>query len=169
MDTTEELDERSRQIIWRSVGTRSAVQIAKELGVTPEVVLRERQRMRDEIDVLTIEERQFKLLIELESVADFVREKLNNISDERNFSGIANSFVNAVKTINSELNALEKKNSGAVESLNKKRVQELLDLVRETVDITVPQIASEYGIDEDTLFDRFNGNLLEAAKRREQV
>ena len=169
MDNTDELDERSRQIIWRSVGTRSAVQIAKELGVTPEVVLRERQRMRDEIDVLTIEERQFKLLIELESVADFVREKLNNISDERNFSGIANSFVNAVKTINSELKALEKKNSGAVESLNKKRVQELLDLVRETVDITVPQIASEYGIDEDTLFDRFNGNLLEAAKRREQV
>ncbi len=169
MDNTDELDERSRQIIWRSVGTRSAVQIAKELGVTPEVVLRERQRMREEIDVLTIEERQFKLLIELENTINLAREKLDNVAEERNMSGLINSVVNGIKTMSAELRKLEAKNSAAVESLNKKRVQELLDLVRETVDITVPQIASEYGIDEDTLFDRFNGNLLEAAKRREQV
>ena len=167
MDNTDELDERSRQIIWRSVGTRSAVQIAKELGVTPEVVLRERQRMRDEIDVLTIEERQFKLLIELENTINLAREKLDNVAEERNMSGLINSVVNGIKTMSAELRKLEAKNSAAVESLNKKRVEELLRLVDVVVLATFEEVSDRYGIDGDELIEIFQSKLIPAAKELE--
>lgn len=167
MDNTDELDERSRQIIWRSVGTRSAVQIAKELGVTPEVVLRERQRMREEIDVLTIEERQFKLLIELENTINLAREKLDNVAEERNMSGLINSVVNGIKTMSAELRKLEAKNSAAVESLNKKRVEELLRLVDVVVLATFEEVSDRYGIDGDELIEIFQSKLIPAAKELE--
>lgn len=161
-----DIDERTLKLIWRSIGVKPATQVAKETGLLPDQILRIRQRMREEIDVLTIEEKQFKILNELEDLKTDIRNKIEKVEDERNYAGIVNSFVSASKLLLAELKSMEKRNSSAVETLNAKRLQELLRLVQETVDITVPEIANECGIDEEALFQKFNANLVEAARTR---
>jgi DNA-binding Lrp family transcriptional regulator len=153
--------------IWRYTGVKSIRQISEELGIAPDAVMRRRQELRDEIDVLSVQESQHKVLTELQEVAQILRDKLDNVSDERNFSGIANSFVNAMKTVNAELKAMEKRNTDAVDSLNRLRVQELLRLIDLTVAKTLTQIADENDLDESTLLAIFQSHLKPAAEELE--
>jgi DNA-binding Lrp family transcriptional regulator len=153
--------------IWRYTGLKSIRQISEELGIAPDAVMRRRQELRDEIDVLSVQESQHKVLTELQEVAQILRDKLDNVSDERNFAGIANSFVSAMKTVNAELKAMEKRNTDAVDSLNRLRVQELLRLIDLTVAKTLTQIADENDLDESALLAIFQSHLKPAAEELE--
>jgi DNA-binding Lrp family transcriptional regulator len=164
---TDEEQARIDKYIWRYTGLKSIRQISEELGIAPDAVMRRRQELRDEIDVLSVQESQHKVLTELQEVAQILRDKLDNVSDERNFSGIANSFVNAMKTVNAELKAMEKRNTDAVDSLNRLRVQELLRLIDLTVAKTLTQIADENDLDESELLAIFQSYLKPAAEELE--
>lgn len=163
LTTTERLD----RLLWKSVGVKTVRAIAEEVGLPVEDVMRRRHELTNEIDVLTVAQKQHKILVELEIVAQTIKDKLDSVSDERNFSGIANSFVNAMKTINAELRAMDKKNSAAVTQLNELRKREIVDMYVETVDAGVAELAEAHGINEDEVFAIFNKHLLNAAKRRD--
>lgn len=167
MSDEPEIDERVARIIWRGVGVKSARQIAAETGLEVDQVIRIRNQLKEEIDVLTVEQKQFRLINQLEEVANSVREKLEDVEDERNYAGLVNAFVNATKTVNVELRALEKKNSGAVEALNELRIREIMAVFYEVVDSSVPVIAAKYDLSEDDLFQVFNDALFRASARRE--
>lgn len=167
MSDEPEIDERVARIIWRGVGVKSARQIAAETGLEVDQVIRIRNRLKEEIDVLTVEQKQFRLINQLEEVANSVREKLEDVEDERNYAGLVNAFVNATKTVNVELRALEKKNSGAVEALNELRIRELLRLIDTTVARTLSEISTTYGLDQDELLTVFQSHLKPAAEELE--
>lgn len=168
-DDNGDVDDRILRIIWRNVGVKPIREIAELTGLPPERVMRIRQELRDSIDAISVAEKQFKILTELEAVMNDVRDKIDKVQDERNYAGIVNSFINATKTLNVELRAIEKKNDTAVQSLNALRVRELLNLVNATVVAGVAEIAETHGLDEGDLLEVFNRHLNGEAEKRDNL
>jgi DNA-binding Lrp family transcriptional regulator len=156
--------------IWRYTGLKSIRQISEELGIAPDAVMRRRQELRDEIDVLSVQEKQHKLLTQLEEVAMTMQGKLADPNlDQRNVAGVANAVTGAVKAASAELRKMESANSNSVQALNQLRVRELISLLQEVVDVSVVEASVRYSLDKDELFDIFNANLTNAAGRRDAL
>ena len=162
----EEYDPRIERIIWKGLGTKTVRQMAEETGLSPEKIHAIKREMLSAVDVLTIQEKRQKLLIDLEDIADNVRSDYDSAPFEFK-AGLMNSAVSAMKTILVELNRTAKGEQEAIDRLNALRVKELVNLVREAVDTSVPEISEKYNIPEDDLFDIFNANLGKAAMKRE--
>ena len=79
--------------LWELVGTRTPKQIADELGLPPAEVVRRTREMLESVDVLTIEQQRQKLMIDVGRIARKAEEAFDNSLDERNKSGLLNSFV----------------------------------------------------------------------------
>lgn len=158
--------ERLDALIWRYIGVRSVREIAELAGVAPEVVLRRKSELLDEVDVLSIAERRQRVVVELDGMARDARERALGASDEY-MSGLLNSSVSALKAMLAELARLEKQDLGAVEELNRLRVRELLSLVDEVVVESVRVISVEHGIPESVLMGVFQERLLSVARDRE--
>lgn len=163
-----ENQERIDSAIWKGLGTKSVRAIAEEVGLTPDEVLKRKNELRDEIDVLTVQEKRQKILIDLEEMSAKLRGDYDNAPFEFK-SGIMNSSVSAMKTVLAELARMEKADSGEVERLNQMRVRELFDLIRETIQISVSQIAEAHGLSETDLNAVFKANLVIAAERRDMT
>ena len=161
-----EIDERIERIVWKGLGIRSARQIAEEAGVSPETVLRVKRDLLESIDELTIQEKRSKLLVDLQGIADRARE-LAESSLQDFQAGLFNSSIAAMKTILVEIARMEKADTSKVESLNAKRVQELVRLVRLTVDASVYELSDKFDLDSDDLFEVFNRNMAIAAEQLE--
>lgn len=166
---TDELatDDRISRLIWRSIGKKSARQIAEDTGLTVEQVAFRRTELLDSIDELTIQARRTKLLVDLQEIADTARDDYATADDTDSGSKLLTVAVGAIKTVLGEMRAIEKQSTAAVDSLNMLRVRELVSLIQEAVDTSVPEIAKEYDIPEQALFDIFNKNLGKAALKRE--
>lgn len=162
-----EKNERVDRLIWKNVGVKPIRQIAEELGLPVEKVMQRRRELSEEVDVLTLDEEMHKVLSDWKDVAGIVREKINNVSDERNFSGIINSFNSLNKNIATEIGKLQSRNSGAIEALNQLRVRELLRLIDLTVAKTLKQIADENDLDETNLLAIFQSHLRPAVEEIE--
>lgn len=158
--------ERLDKLLWRYIGVRSVREIAELAGVAPEVVLRRKAELLDEVDVLSIAERRQRVVVELDGMARDARERALGASDEY-MSGLLNSSVSALKAMLAELARLEKQDLGAVEELNRLRVRELLSLVDEVVVESVRVISAEHGIPESVLMEVFQERLLSVARDRE--
>lgn len=153
------IDDRTRKLVWRRLGSHSVSQIAEETGLSREQVFRVKQQLFEEIDVLSIEEQVTKALVSMQELADQALEKIGGISDERNWSGAVNAAVNAQEKILKQLRALKKEDSSKVESLNALRVRELLRLMSRVVNAGVAEIAEEHGLDEAALLETFTMHL----------
>lgn len=165
-DPDELYNERVDRLIWKSIGVKSVRDIAKETGLTPEQVLRRKSELIDSVDVLTVQQSRQKLISDLRAIADKTRDDYEAAPFEFK-SGLMNSAISAMKAVLVELARSEKKDEEAVNSLNAMRVRELVSLVQDAVNASVPEIAERYGLDETDLFDIFNANLTKAAERRD--
>lgn len=154
------------ELIWRGIGVKSVRVIAEEAGVRPDEVLRRKNELLDEIDVLTIQEKRARLLVRLQEIANSTQEDYEASPYEFK-AGLMNSAIAAIKTVLQELARMDKQDSSKVEALNQKRIAELVDLVREVVDVSVSEISEEHGLDEDEVYDVFNRNMIEAASKRD--
>lgn len=161
-----ELDARTERVIWKGLGIKSVRQIASETGLAPEEVLRVKNELLDSVDVLTVQQRRQKILVDLQQMAQDARDRTERISDEF-FAGTVNASVGALKAVLVELARMEKGDTSKVEALNALRVKELLSLIDEVVLVSVQSIAKEHGLDEDVLLAVFSENLGSAAMRRD--
>lgn len=165
-ETPESDRTRIERLVWAGLGVKTARQIAEEIGIKPDEVLRIKRELLDSIDVLTIAEKRAKLVVDLQAIAAKTQEDYDSSPYEFK-AGLVNSSVSAMKVVLVELNRLERADQSKVDALNMLRVRELLEIMRETIETAVPQIAKEYGLDEEELFSVFNGKLQEAATKRE--
>lgn len=156
---------RVTKYIWRNIGKRSAREMAQELGVSPEEILRAKRELVEEVDDLTLQVQKAKLVATLQELADDAQERSLRISDEF-YSGTINSAVGAIKAVLVELNRASKGEQEAITHLNSLRVRELLDLMNEVIERGVDEISEEHGLDKYELFEIFNRKLSEAATRR---
>lgn len=161
-----ELDDRTEKLIWRRLGKKSSRQIAEEIGAPPELVLRWKNEMLEGVDELSIAHRRMKLIADLQEVSDKARD-LADVSIQDFQSGLLNTSVAAMKALLVELARLEKQDDTKIEKLNQMRIQELFNLVSESIDVGVREIADEHGLNEDELFGVFNRALAGAAEKRD--
>lgn len=161
-----DLDERTQRIIWRGLGNKSARQIAEETGKTPEDILRIKNEMLESVDILTVNQRRQKILVNLEQLSNEAWEKANSASDEFK-AGLYNTAVAAQKELVRQLVILQAESTNEVERLNDMRVRELLRLVDESVLLSIKELAVRHDLDEDEMTAVFNANLKKAAERRE--
>lgn len=163
----EHLDQgRVDELIWKYIGLKSVREIASLTGIKPEEVLRRKNELLDGVDVLSIQQKRQRLLIELDGMARDARERASGASDEF-YAGTINASTGAIKTMLSELARQEKQDSGKIEALNQLRIRELLRLVDATVARSVREIASTHDLEEAELMEVFQGHLVEAARELE--
>ena len=162
--------EQADQYIQRYVGVKSPRQIADRLGIDPKDVLRRSRELLDEIDVLTVQQKRQQLIIRLNSIANDAEAASKSASDEFK-AGLLNAAVNAYDRVLRQLAQQDEADSSAVEALNRLRVRELLDLMREVVEHSVVAVVREYGLEEheDDIFAVFNRHLQLAADRRDEL
>lgn len=167
MGEIEEVDQdRIDECIWRNIGVKNVREIAELAGIKPEEVLRRKNELLDEVDVLTIQQKRQRLLIELDGMARDSRERAQNASDEF-YAGTINASTGAIKTMLSELARIEKQDSGKIEALNQLRIRELLKLIDSTVARAVTEIATTHKLEEAELMEIFQGHLVESARELE--
>lgn len=158
-----DVDERTRRLITSLLGRKTPRQIADEAGVTPDVVLRVKQDLVDGIDALTVDEHVAVAVSLLHEVARKALAEFDKSDDARSKAPLLQSVTGAVKTQVQVLEKWRTKNESAVATLNAKRQSELVTLMQTTVDRGVEEIARDYDLDKQTLFDVFNRHLIEAA------
>ena len=164
-DTSDET--RIQKFVLRHIGKKNAREMAAELGVSPDAILRAKRDLVESVDELTLQVKKLRLIETLQDIADDAQQAAESVSDERNKAGLYNSSISAMKTVLTELNRTSKQESEAVAALNRQRVMELVELVQETVDESVAQISEEFDLDAERLFEIFNTNLGRAAERRD--
>lgn len=152
--------------IWRGLGRKSPRVIAAELGRTPEEVLRRKEELLGVVDSLTLREMRAKFMVDLQGIAEDAWERSKGIED-RAYGSAITAASGAMKTLLGEIARMEKQSSGEVEALNQKRVQELVSLMREVIDLSVVEIATKHDLPEAELFDVFNARLVQAAQKRD--
>lgn len=167
MTEVEHIDEgRITSLIWRHIGIKPVREIAEMAGVKPDEVLRRKNELLEDIDVLTIAEKRSQLMVKLQEIAAQTQEDYENSPWEFK-AGLMNSSIASMKMILSELSRAERADDSKVEALNQKRIQELVNLVKEVVDVSVREISEKYELDDTELFDVFNARMIEAAQRRD--
>lgn len=158
---------RVTKYIWRNIGKKSAREMAQELGVRPEEILRAKRELVEGVDELTIQLQKAKLMESLQEIADDAKEAAMNASDERNKAGLYNAAAGSIDKLLKEFNRTSKNESEALNALNRARIQELVELVQETVDESVIELSTRYEIPEQDIYDVFNTHLGRAAERRD--
>lgn len=158
--------ERVRKLIWRHMGVRSAREIAEMTGVPPETILRVKRELLEEVDVLSIDEKRQRIVVELDEMARDARDRAQGMSDEF-YSSSIQAATGAMKVVLAELKRIGDQDNSKIEALNQKRIQELVNLVNETVVAGVAEIAATHGLNEDELLGVFNAKLIEAAEGRD--
>lgn len=166
IETVEASDDRINQIIWKQAGLKSVREISELTGLKPEEVLRRKNELLEEVDVLSIQQKRQRLVIELEGMARDMRERSHGASDEY-AAGMINSANGLIKTMLQEMARMEKQDTGRIEALNQLRVKELLRLVDETVARSVREIAATHDLEETELMEVFQGHLVDAARELE--
>lgn len=165
-DVAEIDQDRIDRVIWRGIGVRSVRQIAEEAGIKPEEVLRRKGELLDEIDVLTIQEKKQKMLIQLQQIAQKAQQDYEQSPWETK-AGIINNAISAMKLVMTEMNRLEKADNEKVAALNLLRRQEIVNLYVAVVDEGVKRVSEKYSIPEGEMFEVFNTLMVEQATRLE--
>ena len=162
----DDIDERLHRLIWRGLGTKSPRQIAEETGLDASDILRIKNEMLDSVDVLTVQQRRQKVLVNLEIMSNDAMDRAATADDEFK-AGLFNSAIAAMKEVGRQLAQLQAETNQEVDRLNDMRVRELMALVREASLLSIKEWSVRYGLDEDEMMLDFSENLRKAAERRE--
>lgn len=163
-----EIDPRLERIVWKSLGLKSVRQIAEETGLAPEQIFAIKRELYEGVDDLSVAQKKQKLIVMLEEIAHDTKEDYDKAPFEFK-SGLMNSSIAAMKTIMVELNRTSKEDQGRIDTLNSLRARELFSLLQEVVDTSVVEVAAQYELDEEDLFEVFNRNLAKAARKRDEL
>lgn len=161
-----EIDPRIQRIVWRGLGNKSVREMSEETGLSPEEIFAVKRELLGAVDVLTVQEKRQKILIDMEKLAQDALERAEDSSDEF-FAGMMNAARGAMKDMLTALNQTAKGEQEAIERLNDLRVRELLSLIDRTVAYTLTEIAKTYDLDENDLHDIFQKHLKPAAQELE--
>lgn len=159
----DDVDENTRRVVWSGLGRKSVRELSEETGLAPEQVHAVRRALFEEIDVLTVDEQITKALVSMQELADHALAKAKNVQEERNYSGVINSSVNAQEKILKQLRAMRKEDTSKVDALNAMRVRELLALMDRVVQSGVKELAEEHGLDEADTLQVFTNRLVSEA------
>ena len=160
LDTT---DARIESYIYKHIGKKSAREMATDLGVNPEEIIRIKNEILNSVDILTLQVQRAKLIRSMQEIADDAKQAAEDVSDERNKAGLYNSSLAAIKELNRSLKDMSKSDDEKISQLNDLRKREIVAMYISTVDVSVKEVAGQYDISEDALFDIFNKNLEAAA------
>jgi len=163
---TDEIDPRIERIIWKGLGNKSVREMAEDTGLSPEQIGAIKRDLLSAVDVLTVQEKRQKILIDMERLAQDTLERAEGSSDEF-FAGMMNAARGAMKDMLTALNQTAKGEQEAIDRLNDLRVKELIGLIDRTVAYTLTEIAKTYEIDEGELQDIFQKHLKPAAQELE--
>lgn len=160
------------KVIRRYAGIKSARQIADLTGYTPDEVIRRRNALVDSIDELSLQAQMSFILSELQDTAREYRAKADQIDPNdpdtgRNIGPIITASIQAQKAAMQQLQNIQKANQGAVDTLNERRQEELLSLIKETIYTSISVISERYSVDYGDLMVIFQENLKRAADRRD--
>lgn len=161
-----ETDPRIQRIVWKGLGNKSVREMSEETGLTPEEIFAVKRELLGAVDVLTVQEKRQKILIDMEKLAQDALDRAEDSSDEF-FAGMMNAARGAMKDMLTALNQTAKGEQEAIERLNDLRVRELLGLIDRTVAYTLTEIAKTYSLDENELQDIFQKHLKPAAQELE--
>ena len=157
-------DQRIQRHVLKHIGKKNAREMAAELGVSPEEILRAKREIVESVDELSLQIRKLKLIQKAEEIAEDAQDAAERVSDERNKAGLYNSSISAMKTVLTELARTSKNESEAIKQLNEMRVRELLRLLDLTVSRFITDISEEHDIPERDLHEKFQSYLGPAAE-----
>lgn len=155
-------DQRIQRHVLKHIGKKNAREMAAELGVSPEEILRAKREIVESVDEISIQVQKMRLLTTLQELAYDAQERSRSISSEF-FAGTVNASVGAIKTLLVELNRTSKQDSEAVMRLNELRTREILRLIDSAVSKTFQDISDEHDIDTSELMAMFQSRLAEQA------
>lgn len=158
MSNEVEISDRIEKTVWKRLGNTPVRKIAEETGLTREQVIAIREELLDSVDELTINQKRQKFLVELEGISQDARKEAGN-ADGRDKGPLYSAAVSAIKTVMAELARMEKTSSQAVDSLNALRIRELMRLIDLTVAKTFATLSERHGIEEDEMYEIFQGYL----------
>lgn len=146
--------------------------IAEELGVPAQEVLRIKRDALENQDALTLEQRRTLAVLNLERIAADAMHRATEIGTDseemRNYGPTITGAVQAIKTVLAELRSIEKNTASEVARLNELRVQELKTLVSRTLDRAIPEIAATYSLPEEEIYNIFMKNFTQEALEMEE-
>ena len=165
-----EIDDRLEKLIWKGLGRKSVRKMAEETGLSVEQVAFIRAELLDGTDELTIDQKRTKLLVDLQDIADNARDDYDGIvgTEPDAASKLLTVAVGAIKTILGEMRQMEKSSNGAVEALNQMRIRELMRLIDLTVAKTFAVLSERHGLEEDEMYEIFQGFLKPAARELQE-
>lgn len=158
MSNEVEISDRIEKMVWKRLGNTPVRKIAEETGLTREQVIAIREELLDSVDELTINQKRQKFLVELEGISQDARREAGD-ADGRDKGPLYSAAVSAIKTVMAELARMEKTSSQAVDSLNALRIRELMRLIDLTVAKTFATLSERHGIEEDEMYEIFQGYL----------
>lgn len=153
-----ELTPRIEKLVWKRLGNTPIRKIAEETGLTREQVIAIREELLDSVDELTINQKRQKFLVELEGISQDARSAAES-ADGRDKGPLYSAAVSAIKTVMAELTRMEKSSSQTIDTLNALRIKELMRLIDLTVAKTFATLSERHGIEEDEMYDIFQGYL----------
>lgn len=156
-------DQRIQRHVLKHIGKKNAREMAAELGVSPEEILRAKREIVESVDELSLQIRKLKLIQKAEEIAQDAQDAAE-VSDERNKAGLLNSSIAAMKLALTEFSRVSKNESEAIKQLNEMRVRELLRLLDLTVSRFIADISEEHNIPEKDLHEKFQSYLGPAAE-----
>lgn len=154
------------RLIRQYVTVKTPREIAEMVGVPVTAVIKRTQEMQDEIDSLTLEAQITFLMFRLNRIAADAEADAKD-ADYRDKGALYSAATGAIKESLRQVSILKKDNDSKVEALNQLRLRELLSLFDVIVARGVSQIAKSYDLDEATLTEVFQENIVVAAREIE--
>lgn len=165
-DDNGDVDDRIRKIVWKGLGAKSVRQMSEETGLSPEQIFAVKRELLESVDVLTIQEKRQKLLVDLQDMAQRAQDDYDKAPFEFK-SGLLNSATTSIKAILVELNRADKADQSKVDALNELRKREIVQMYIEVVNTAVTEVCERFDLDESEVFDIFNRQLVAAASKRD--
>jgi len=162
-----EPSDRAVRLIRRGMKTKSVRDLASDTGLTVEQVIQVRNEALDSVDALTNQQLIEALLVDLMELAEMAREEFLVTSDARSKGPLITAAMGGIKIVLDQVRKIAADSDGEVNTLNGLRQRELLELMKETINTSVPEIADKHDLDEDELFEVFNVNLVRGAQKME--
>ena len=166
-DLTAVDEERTRNLVWKSLGRKSVSEIAELTGMKPNEVLALSREILTSVDALTIEQQIAKALIDLNEIAVIAREAFEDAEDDRAKAPLLAASITAIKTGVGIIKDLQKQTGTQIERLNELRIRELREMVSEMATLSAKQLSDSTGLSQDEIMQVFMANLMQAAQNVE--
>lgn len=133
-------------------GVKSAQVISDETGIPPEDVARRTRELFEAVDVLTIEDKRAKLVLQLESMVGQLSARMAGASD-KSISGIANSARSAIGSVLKELADMESRSQVDVTAITQNMGRTLGELLNISLTHLREELKERYGTSDDEIME----------------